>query len=122
MSNVPEDILSKLIELPPENREKVFRYIHREKEVGQVPSREKLEEIIFYLSQKQNPSSQKLNNWDMEDEDIEYEKKPSDYIASYNCTVCKFIKESKCHNHSSFLYEHAVSKQILCKDFGSDIL
>jgi len=115
MSQVPEDILTKLLELPPENREKVFRYIQREREVGQTPAKEKLEEIIYYLKQKKSDSVITLKSFDMDD--IEYEKSPTEYLKSFNCSTCRFLKESKCNQTVSPLFQKDVNSKILCAEF-----
>ncbi|MDX1957991.1 MAG: hypothetical protein SFU98_05430 [Leptospiraceae bacterium] len=114
MSHVPEDILTKLLELPPENREKVFRYIQREREVGQTPSREKLEEIIHYLKIKREESKSFSSSY--ESDDIEFEKSPLEYLLTYNCGNCKFTKNLECTSNSSPLFQQKIHPKLLCTE------
>lgn len=122
--SIPEDITREIENLDAEKKEKVLRYILRENEVGRFPARDELLEIIHYLkgkTEKDIRKSGKIIGFKGENVSLENEKKPLDYIKIFNCTYCRFSKNSTCDNEDSVLFKRQIDRSVICAFYEENI-
>jgi hypothetical protein len=120
--SIPEDIQKELEILDFEKKERVLRYIQREKEVGRQPSKEELLEIIHYLKGKTIKQARKtglnIDSTSGETVALNYERHPKDYVKLFNCIYCEHQKNLTCEFDRSPLYKVKVKDTVVCGFFS----